>query len=32
MFLIAERAQLRAFLQEHYPVPNFMQEYAKGLR
>jgi hypothetical protein len=32
LFLIAERAQLRDFLQEHYPVPNFMEEYSKNLR
>jgi hypothetical protein len=31
LFLIAERQQLRDFLQEHYPVPNFMQEYAENL-
>src|SRR3954447_10650472 len=27
-FLIAERAQLREFLMKHYPVPNFLAEYA----
>ena len=32
LFVIAEREQLRAFLKEHYPVPNFMQQYAEELR
>lgn len=32
LFLLAERTQLREFLKEHYPVPNFMQEYADSLK
>lgn len=32
LFVIAEREQLREFLKEHYPVPNFMQQYAEDLR
>jgi hypothetical protein len=27
-FLIAERDQLREFLMKHYPVPNFIAQYA----
>jgi hypothetical protein len=27
-FLIAERTQLREFLMKHYPVPNFLAEFA----
>ncbi len=27
-FLIAEREQLRDFLMKHYPVPNFIAQYA----
>jgi len=27
-FLIAERAQLREFLMKHYPVPQFIAQYA----
>lgn len=27
-FLIAEREQLREFLMKHYPVPNFIAQYA----
>jgi Type II secretion system (T2SS), protein E, N-terminal domain len=27
-FLIAERAQLREFLMKHYPVPEFISQYA----
>jgi hypothetical protein len=27
-FLIAERTQLREFLMKHYPVPNFIAQYA----
>jgi len=30
-FLIAERQQLREFLMKHYPVPNFLAEYAGSL-
>jgi hypothetical protein len=30
-FLIARRDQLREFLKEHYPVPNFMQEFSEDL-
>ena len=30
-FLIAEREQLREFLMKHYPVPNFLAEYASSL-
>jgi len=32
LFIVAEREQLREFLKQHYPVPNFMQEYADELR
>ena len=32
LFLIAEREQLKQFLKEHYPVPNFMQEFSDSLR
>jgi hypothetical protein len=32
LFLIAEKQQLREFLREHYPVPNFMQQYAEQLK
>jgi hypothetical protein len=27
-FLIAERAQLREFLMRHYPVPEYIAQYA----
>jgi hypothetical protein len=30
-FLIAEREQLRDFLMRHYPVPNFIAQYAESL-
>lgn len=30
-FMIAEREQLREFLMRHYPVPNFLAEYAQSL-
>ncbi len=30
-FLIAERAQLREFLMKHYPVPEFIAQYAEKL-
>lgn len=30
-FLIAEREQLREFLMRHYPVPNFIAQYAASL-
>ncbi len=30
-FLIAERDQLREFLMRHYPVPNFIAQYAESL-
>lgn len=30
-FLIAERAQLREFLMKHYPVPQFLAQYADTL-
>ncbi len=30
-FLIAERDQLREFLMRHYPVPNFIAQYAASL-
>jgi general secretion pathway protein E/type IV pilus assembly protein PilB len=30
-FLIAERAQLREFLMKHYPVPQFLAQYAETL-
>ena len=30
-FLIAERKQLRDFLMRHYPVPNFIAQYAESL-
>jgi len=30
-FLIAQRRQLREFLMRHYPVPQFMAEYAETL-
>ena len=30
-FLIAERQQLRAFLMKHYPVPEFLAQYAARL-
>lgn len=29
--LVAERDQLREFLMKHYPVPEFMAEYAEGM-
>ncbi|MCS7033586.1 MAG: hypothetical protein NZ561_06275 [Phycisphaerae bacterium] len=32
LFLIAERQQLREFLARHYPVPDFMQQFAQELR
>ena len=31
-FLIAERQQLREFLMKHYPVPNFLAEFAGELK
>ena len=30
-FLIAERSQLREFLMKHYPVPEFIAQYASKL-
>lgn len=30
-FLIAERQQLREFLMKHYPVPQFIAQYAENL-
>ncbi len=30
-FMIAERDQLRDFLMKHYPVPNFIAQYAASL-
>lgn len=30
-FLLTEREQLREFLMRHYPVPNFIAEYAESL-
>jgi hypothetical protein len=30
-FLIAERRQLREFLMKHYPVPQFLAQYAEKL-
>ena len=30
-FLIAERRQLREFLMKHYPVPEFLAEYASEM-
>jgi hypothetical protein len=30
-FLLAERAQLREFLMKHYPVPNFIAQFADTL-
>jgi hypothetical protein len=30
-FLIAERDQLREFLMRHYPVPDYIAQYAMGL-
>ena len=30
-FLIAERAQLREFLMKHYPVPEFIAQYASKM-
>jgi hypothetical protein len=30
-FLIAEREQLREFLMKHYPVPEFIAQYAAGI-
>lgn len=30
-FLIAERKQLREFLMKHYPVPNFIAQYAANM-
>jgi hypothetical protein len=30
-FLIAEREQLREFLMRHYPVPDYIAQYAMGL-
>jgi hypothetical protein len=30
-FLIAERKQLREFLMKHYPVPNFLAQFAEKL-
>lgn len=30
-FLIAERAQLREFLMKHYPVPEFLAQYASEM-
>ena len=31
-FLIAEREQLREFLMKHYPVPNFIAQFAESLQ
>lgn len=30
-FLIAERTQLREFLMKHYPVPNYIAQYAGSM-
>jgi hypothetical protein len=30
-FLIAEREQLREFLMKHYPVPNFIADFAESM-
>ncbi len=30
-FLIAERQQLREFLMRHYPIPQFMAQYAENM-
>jgi hypothetical protein len=30
-FLIAERQQLREFLMQHYPVPEYMAEFAEHM-
>jgi hypothetical protein len=30
-FLIAERAQLRDFLMKHYPVPQYIAQYAESM-
>ncbi|MGA3067037.1 MAG: hypothetical protein ABSF29_09340 [Tepidisphaeraceae bacterium] len=30
-FQIAERAQLREFLMKHYPVPNYIAQYAESM-
>ena len=30
-FLIAERQQLRDFLMKHYPVPQFLAQYAEKM-
>ena len=30
-FLIAEREQLREFLMKHYPVPNFIADFAESI-
>ena len=30
-FLIAERQQLREFLMKHYPVPEYIAQYASGM-
>jgi hypothetical protein len=32
LFLIAEREQLKQFLSDHYPVPNFMRDFSESLR
>ena len=31
-FLIAERLQLREFLMKHYPVPEYIANYASGMQ
>ena len=31
-FLIAERRQLREFLMKHYPVPEYIAQYAEGMQ
>jgi len=31
-FLIAERKQLREFLMKHYPVPDYIAQYAAGMK
>jgi len=30
-FILAERQQLREFLMKHYPVPEFLAEYASDM-
>ena len=30
-FMIAERMQLREFLMKHYPVPQYIAQYAESM-